>query len=112
MIVIGNGLASGTQLLKTVDVFLAARKNIEEILGESRPEVAASKETPALPQDQTKPGEEDMGSLFKGTKKRLIPSEVDDFWNGATNEHITPTKPDMLSYEQAKKLGLTPEGKS
>jgi DNA-binding response OmpR family regulator len=112
MVVIGKGLANETQLLKTIDAFSAARMNIEEILGESTPEVAPSQETPALPQDQTKPSEEDMASLFKGTKKRLIPSEVDDFWNDATNEHITPTKPDMLSYEQAKKLGLTPEGKS
>jgi len=41
-----------------------------------------------------------------------MPSEVNEFWNNATNEHKAPSKPDMLSYEQAKKLGLAPEDKS
>jgi hypothetical protein len=34
---------------------------------------------------------------------------VEDFWNKAAQQQKASTKPDMLSYEQARQLGLTPE---
>jgi hypothetical protein len=42
-------------------------------------------------------------------KKKLKPADVNDFWDKAADSHKPPAKPDMLSYEQAKQLGLTPE---
>jgi hypothetical protein len=50
--------------------------------------------------------------LLKDPKKRLKNAEVDEFWNKAADTHAAPTKPDMLSYEQARQLGLVPEEKS
>ena len=112
MLIIGKGLADKAQVLKTIDIFLIVRKNIEQILGESVPEISSSEESLIPPVDKTEQGEIDMEPLFKDAKKRLMPSEVNEFWNNATNEHKAPSKPDMLSYEQAKKLGLAPEDKS
>jgi hypothetical protein len=37
---------------------------------------------------------------------------VDEFWDKAAGEHKAPSKPDMLTYEQAKQLGLAPEDES
>ena len=45
-------------------------------------------------------------------KRNLKPAEVNEFWNKAADNHKAPSKPDMLSYEQAKQLGLAPEDKS
>ncbi len=51
---------------------------------------------------------EDLEPLLKA-KKKLKPQELDAFWEEAVDKTKAPTKPDMLSYEQAKQLGLTPE---
>ena len=50
-----------------------------------------------------------MEPLFKEAKKKLKPADVNDFWDKAAGKHKAPTKPDMLSYDQAKQLGLAPE---
>ena len=52
---------------------------------------------------------QEMAPLFKEARKKLKPADVNDFWDKAADEHKTPTKPDMLSYDQAKRLGLAPE---
>jgi hypothetical protein len=51
----------------------------------------------------------ELEPLFKEAKKKLKPADVNDFWDKAANKHKAPTKPDMLSYDQAKQLGLAPE---
>jgi CheY-like chemotaxis protein len=112
MLIIGKGLANREQVLKTIDMFLLVRKNIEQILGESVAEISSAEESLIPPAERTEQAEIDMEPLFKEAKKRLMPSEVNEFWNNATHEPKAPSKPDMLSYEQAKKLGLAPEDKS
>ena len=54
----------------------------------------------------------EMAPLFKESRKKLKPADVNDFWDKAAEEHKAPTKPDMLSYDQAKQLGLAPEDES
>jgi DNA-binding response OmpR family regulator len=109
MLVIGKELADEGRLLKTVDVFSAVRKTIEPVLGE----VASG--TPLTPEPLTTPLEtleqsaKELEPLLKGLKKKLKPAEVDDFWDKAAHKQKAPTKPDMLSYDQAKQLGLAPE---
>jgi CheY-like chemotaxis protein len=110
MLVIGKGLAEETRVLKTVDIFSAARKPIEQALGE---EVLSG--TPTTQEPLTTPLEvvaqstKELEPLFKEAKKKLKASEVNDFWDKAADQHKAPAKPDMLSYEQAKQLGLAPE---
>jgi hypothetical protein len=50
--------------------------------------------------------------LFKDAKKKLKPAEVNEFWNNAADKHQALSHPDMLSYDQAKQLGLAPEDES
>jgi len=54
-------------------------------------------------------GMREMEPLFKESRKKLKPADVNDFWDKAADKHKAPTKPDMLSYDQAKQLGLAPE---
>jgi hypothetical protein len=112
MLVIGKGLADGEQVLKTVDIFSAARQQIELALGEIPPGVPATRETPTTPLEAVELGMREMAPLFKETRKKLKPAEVNDFWDKAADKHKAPTKPDMLSYDQAKQLGLAPEDES
>ena len=112
MLVIGKGLADEEQVLKTVDIFSAARKQIEPALGEVAPGIPAAYEAPTTPLEGADPGMRDMDPLFKDSRKRLKTADVNDFWDKAADQHKAPTKPDMLSYEQAKQLGLAPKDES
>ncbi|MCX6039290.1 MAG: response regulator [Chloroflexi bacterium] len=118
MLVIGKGIrwTEGYQGLKTVDIFSAARKNIEQVIGETAQGTSATQEplTTPLPRARTGTTEvveqsmKELAPLFKDAKKKLKPAEVNEFWNKAADKHKAPSKPDMLSYEQAKQLGLGP----
>ena len=112
MLVIGKGLADEEQVLKTVEIFSAARKKIELALGEFFPGIPATHEEPTMPQEAVDQGMSEMAPLFKESRKKLKPADVNDFWDKAAEEHKAPTKPDMLSYDQAKQLGLAPEDES
>jgi two-component system response regulator HydG len=112
MLVIGKGLADEEQVLKTVEIFSAARKKVELALGEISPGIPATHEEPTTPQETVNQGMREMAPLFKESRKKLKPADVNDFWDKAAEEHKAPTKPDMLSYDQAKQLGLAPEDES
>ena len=109
MLVIGKDLAEETRVLKTVDLFSTARKVIEPVLGEPATPTPASMEPPTKPTEVVEQSAGDLEPLFAQAKKKLKPADVNDFWDKAADNHKAPTKPDMLSYEQAKQLGLTPE---
>ena len=110
MLVIGKELAGKERVLRTVDIFSAAGKQIELALGEIPAEVPAPHEPPTTPVEAVdQQGMREMAPLFKESRKKLEPADVDDFWDKAADNHKGPTKPDMLSYDQAKKLGLAPE---
>ena len=112
MLVIGKGLADEDCVLNTVDIFSAARKKIEPALGEIPPGVPAIQEPPTTPLESVEQGMREMAPLFKEAKKKLKTADVNDFWDKAADKHKAPTKPDMLSYEQAKQLGLAPQDES
>jgi DNA-binding response OmpR family regulator len=112
MLVIGKGLADEEQVLKTVDIFSATRQQIEASLGEIPPGIPAIHETPTTPLETADLGMREMAPLFKESRKKLKPADVNDFWDKAADQHKTPTQPDMLSYDQAKQLGLAPEDDS
>lgn len=112
MLVIGKGLADEEQVLKTFDIFSAARTQIEMALGEIPPGIPATRETPTTPLETPEAGGQEMAPLFKESRKKLKTADVNDFWDKAADKHKAPTKPDMLSYDQAKQLGLAPEDES
>ena len=109
MLVIGKGLADEECVLRTVDIFSAARSQIEPVIGEVPPGIPATHEPPTTPLETLEVGMREMEPLFKESRKKLKPADVNDFWDKAADKHKAPTKPDMLSYDQAKQLGLAPE---
>jgi CheY-like chemotaxis protein len=109
MLVLGQGLAEENRVLKTVDIFTAGRKAIEEALGEAPSGTAATHEPPTAPMEVAEPSGKELEPLFKESKKKMKPAEVNEFWDKAADKHKAPAKPDMLSYDQAKQLGLAPE---
>ncbi len=66
-------------------------------------------EPPTKPMEVVEQSAGELEPLFQQAKKKLKPADVNDFWDKAADKHKAPTKPDMLSYEQAKQLGLAPE---
>jgi CheY-like chemotaxis protein len=112
MLVIGKGIADEDQVLRTVDTFSAARKSIENILDGMPQTPLVPREPQVTPSEPVEQGIKELEPLFKDAKKKLKNTEVDEFWNKAAGEHKAPSKPDMLSYEQAKQLGLAPEDES
>ncbi len=112
MLVIGGGLADEKKVLKAVAVFSAASKSIEKATSRTSPGIPAGPGIPVMPVEAVEPGNREMASLFKESKKKLKNADVNDFWDKAADEHKGPTKPDMLSYDQAKQLGLAPKDES
>jgi hypothetical protein len=98
-------------VLKTVQIFSAARGPIEQALGGTPLGTKAAQEPVTAPLEVVEQSAKELEPLFKEAKKKLKPQEVDAFWNKAAGKHKAPTKPDMLSYDQAKQLGLAPEEK-
>ncbi len=109
MLVIGKGLADEEHVLKNIDIFSVARKALEPALDEIPPGIPATQEPPTKPVEVVEQSMQEMEPLFKEAKKKLKSSEVNAFWDKAADKHKAPTKPDMLSYDQAKELGLAPE---
>ncbi len=111
MLVIGKNLANMGQMLNTMNIFSTSRASIEREL--ARVEAVTESIPAIMPAFKNVPEESalDMETLFKETKKKLKPQEVDAFWNKAASKHKITTRPDMLTYEQARQLGLTPKEK-
>jgi CheY-like chemotaxis protein len=115
MLVAGAGLAAQARLLNAFHVFSAFRQKIEQALDAldvpTVPYIKTPHAAPAVESAAEKSSDE-LEPLFQQAKKKLKPEEVDDFWTKATGKHKAAPKPDVLSYDQAHKLGLTPKDKS
>jgi CheY-like chemotaxis protein len=114
MLVIGKNLGAEKRVLKTIDTFMACRDNIEKTMGDAAAapkvvKVAKGKEAPAPSAEATEKSDKELEPLLKDPKKKMKPAEVDAYWDKAAHKHKAPTKPDMLSYDQAKQLGLAPK---
>ncbi|MEW6093044.1 MAG: response regulator [Chloroflexota bacterium] len=111
---IGPGLAEEARALRTVEIWSSVRPTIEKAVGEITQPVIVTKavqEPLPPPLEAVESSAKEMEPLFKDARKKLKSADVDEFWNKAAKKHKAPTKPDMLTYEQAKQLGLTPEDK-
>ena len=107
MLVIGKKLAEENAMFKSVNTFSASCKTIEQALGKPAGTVKAIKaahEPPTTSREMVEKTAREMEPLFKDAKKKIKPGEADAFWNNAADKHKSPTKSDMLSYDQAKQL--------
>lgn len=112
MLVIGERIAGIDRVLYSIDKFTEARKSIERGIGETNLVNPTAEESPTAPQTVVEQTMKEMEPLFTDEQQKLKPAEVNNYWNEAASKQKTPTNPDMLSYDQAKQLGLTPADES
>jgi CheY-like chemotaxis protein len=127
LLVAGKGLAGEARVIETVNSLLALRNQIEKSLksmgvtGELPARAGAvSAATPVPTQPVRKPVEKavepppppspEMEALLQGAaQKKAKDNNVDDFWDQAVEKHGNkPTNSDVISLEEARKLGLVP----
>ncbi len=116
LLTIGSNMAQQGRIMKAVETIAQTCAEIDasrQEKGSPKKETRAVQEPSTVPLEVVEVSSREMEPLFKdaGKNKKLKPAEVDEFWDTAATQHKAPTKPDMLSYEQAKQLGLTPEEK-
>jgi CheY-like chemotaxis protein len=112
MLVIGEGIARKEHILNSIEVFSEASRNIERGLSEIIRGNPAVEEPPTTPLPVVEQTVEEMEPLFTDEQSKLKPTEVNDYWDEAANNQKALSNPDMLTYEQAKQLGLTPQDES
>ena len=126
LLVAGNDLVNETHILETVNSLLALSVQVEKSLksigvtGELRS--ASGKDIPASTAVSTQavkkltekaaeaPPSPEMEALLKdAAKKKEKANDMDDFWSQAAEKHGSkPVNSDVISLEEARKLGLVP----
>jgi hypothetical protein len=115
LLLVGKGLADAKTLAAKMDVLFTARIEILHALQsigvavEEEVEPVKPQQRSAIDEPFTRP--EDLPSEFMDIFSQ-IGKKTDDanaFWNSATEQGTTFAEPDKLTYEQASRLGLTPD---
>ncbi len=116
LLVAGNGLATTENILQIVSAMLAVRNEVEKAL-------KSMGVAPVLSEDEAEEGKKYQEPITQGTseeiarllstKKKMSTGELEAYWEAAVERHgNAPTNPDVISYEQARQLGLTPHEKA
>jgi two-component system response regulator (stage 0 sporulation protein F) len=113
----GRDLASAEHILPTVQGMLSLRDAVENVLKslgvapaplEAEPPAIPEPEPLAPPPQEPEP-EVDLDKLFASVSQSSSVKDLDAFWNDAVEKTSNiPTNPDVISFEEARKLGLTP----
>jgi hypothetical protein len=111
MLVVGKDIASENRILETVGIFSDVRAAIEASLSSVSAKPADKRMDKAINDEESTAAEpENVELLFKKTKKKLKPEEMDSFWrDAAEKQKSVSSDPDVISYDQARQLGLTPK---
>lgn len=118
LLMVGYEITESKRLGPLLDTLFSVRGEVDKLLqslGLAIPERSEeqaievqNEPVEAEAEDDTPPAE-DIEALFKQSKKKMNPEDVDAFWmdvmSGASSVR---TNPEVISYEQAKKLGLAP----
>jgi len=115
LLLAGKDLASAKRILQTVEGMLSARGKVENVLRSLGvasapvvPESAIPEPEPLAPPPKEPEPEVDLDALFAANKNPTV-KDIDAFWNDAMEKTSNiPTNPDVISFEEARKLGLTP----
>src|SRR5512141_2096574 len=117
LLLAGKELASSARILQTVEGMLFVRGDVQSVLeslgvtSSPIPEEAASAPEPDMPiaEPQEPEPEVDLDALFASADKKDKVKDLDAFWNDAVEKTANaPASPDVISFEQAQKLGLAP----
>jgi CheY-like chemotaxis protein len=111
---------SGLRLALAFEELLAAQKDLDEIFtrigvnsvkpapAEAKPEPALQPVPEALP--IVEPGLKDLEQLIARSGGRIKPEDADAFWDASPDAGKPAiSSPDMITYDQAAKLGLAPK---
>ncbi len=114
----GKDVATADRILYTVKELLAVREEVEGVLKslgvapvalEAEPAMAIPEPEPLAPTAPEPEPEVDLEALFAAADKNAHVKDIDAFWNDAMEKTSNiPTNPDVISFEEASKLGLTP----
>lgn len=128
LLVAGQGLATPDRILETISGLLALRTQVEKSFksmgvtgklrlpsdSESSPAASLPDLSPATIPIPAKPSDAvpspEMEALLKdAATKKAQPSSTDDFWSQAAETHgKKPVSSEVISLEEARKLGLLP----
>ena len=117
LLLAGKDLAHNDRILQTVEGMLFVRGDLENILTslgvtpavETTETAVPEEEEPAVFEEFVEPEPQvDVDALFAaGTKSKV--KDLDAFWNDAVEKTGNiPTNPDVITFDQALKLGLDP----
>jgi CheY-like chemotaxis protein len=116
LLLAGKELAGSERILQTVEEMLHVRAEVQNVLqslgvtpASPNTETAAPEPQPPIVQLPEEPEPEvDIDALFSAGKKSKV-KDLDAFWNDAVEKTgNAPASPDVISFEEAQKLGLTP----
>jgi len=126
LLVAGNDLANEGSILETINALLALQKQVEKSLksmgvtGELHlPSGSGTPASTPVPTEVSKkpteklvdaPPSPEMESLLKeAAAKKAKANDMDDFWSQAAEKHGSkPASSEVISLEEARKLGLIP----
>lgn len=113
LLLAGNKLATVDKILDTVSAMLALREEVKKalksigvapVVSDDEDEQGDARYTEPLTQTTML----EIDTLLKG-KKKINTDELEAFWNDAiANQSKIPTNPDVITYDQARQLGLGP----
>lgn len=117
LLVAGKEVAKSNRILQTVEAMLFVRGDVENVLqslGVSTPPMmqeAAAPEPEVLPpfEEQEPEPDVDLDALFATAGQKSEVKDINAFWDDAVEKAGNiPTNPDVITFEQARKLGLNP----
>lgn len=114
----GKNVAVSARITQTLHEMLLVRNHVESVLKslgvapvalEAEPAMAIPEPEPLTPAPPEPEPEVDLDALFAAADKNSHVKDIDAFWNDAMEKTSNiPTNPDVISFEEASKLGLTP----
>jgi CheY-like chemotaxis protein len=113
LLLAGDKLATMENVLDIVRATLALREEVKKTLKfMGVAPVVSDDEEPTTPPKYTEPLTQttvmEIDTLLKN-KKKISTDELEAFWNdAAAKQSKIPTNPDVITYDQARQLGLTP----
>jgi CheY-like chemotaxis protein len=121
LLLAGQGLANRERVLETIMSMLALRDEVDKSLrhlGVSDPspagdllETEQAFEAAKIPTYVEPPTMTEFTNILKQAGlKKMKTDELDEFWGQAAEKHgNASTNPDVISYDQARQLGLMPD---
>jgi CheY-like chemotaxis protein len=122
LLLAGNGFAGRETIFDTLEAMLAVRNEVGKSLRSMGVTAELKQPAPPAPAPRKKgktgdfkavPAAPEMEALLnEAGKKKVKQEDMDAFWNQAAEQHANKsTNSEVISYEEARKMGLTPDQK-